>query len=165
MVHRRSQQQVRHPAWPLRLGENATAAVVESLPLRCTHFDAFRFFTESARPLNAVQPTRAAQVDLEQPGCLHAGMDLYKWAYTFDPYVAAELVADCFALARDIRMLDMRASPYDLTALGYDPVRVENPEGRQEYVAAQKVFTARGQALRARLISEYEQLLAVASAS
>ena len=44
----------------------------------------------------------------------------------------SELVADCFALARDIRALDMRASPYDLAALGYEPVRVETPEGRAD---------------------------------
>ena len=161
MVHGRRQQQVRHPAWPLRLGEYGTAAVVESLPLRCTHFDAFRFFTDSARPLNVVQPTRGTQVDLEQPGCLHAGMDLYKWAYTFDPFVAAELVADCFALARDIRVLDMRASPYDLTGLGYDPVRVETPEGRQQYASGQRVFAHRGALLRQRLVDELDRLAGV----
>ena len=161
MVHGRRQQQVRHPAWPLRLGESGTAAVVESLPVRCTHFDAFRFFTDSARPLNVVQPTRGTQVDLEQPGCLHAGMDLYKWAYTFDPFVAAELVADCFALARDIRVLDMRASPYDLTGLGYDPVRVETPEGRQQYASGQRVFAHRGALLRQRLVDELDRLAGV----
>ena len=39
----------------------------------------------------------------EQPGCLHANMDLYKWAFKLAPFAPAELVADCFALARDIR--------------------------------------------------------------
>ena len=67
-------------------------------------------------PLNSVQPQRSDQVALEQPGCLHAGMDLYKWAYKLDPFAPSELVADCFALALDIRSLDMRASPYDLRA-------------------------------------------------
>ena len=50
-------------------------------------------------------------------------MDLYKWAYKCAPLSPSELVADCFALARDIRALDMRASPYDLADLGYPPVR------------------------------------------
>jgi hypothetical protein len=54
-------------------------------------------------------------------------MDLYKWAYKLVPLVPAELVADCFALARDVRVLDMRASPYDLAALGYHPVVVHAP--------------------------------------
>ena len=30
-------------------------------------------------------PTRDTQPELEQPGCLHAGMDLYKWALQADP--------------------------------------------------------------------------------
>lgn len=45
--------------------------------------------------------------------------DLYKWAYKLSPLVPSELVADCFALARKIRTLDVRASPYDLADLGY----------------------------------------------
>ena len=63
----------------------------------------------------------------------------------------ATLLIDCFRLARDVRELDMRASPYDLAALGYPPVRIETPEGRAEYAAAQRSFAERGQALRARL--------------
>ncbi len=60
-------------------------------------------------------------------------MDLYKHAYRLSPMVPSELVADCFELARDIRVLDMRASPYDLSDLGYSPVRVETAAGKQEY--------------------------------
>ena len=48
------------------------------------------------------------QVALEQPGCLHAGMDVYKWAYKLTPAIPSELVADAFELARDIRVLDMQ---------------------------------------------------------
>ena len=55
---------------------------------------------------------------MEQPGCLHATMDLYKWAYKLSPATPSELLADCFALAADVRELDMRASPYDLADLG-----------------------------------------------
>jgi hypothetical protein len=91
-------------------------------------------------------------------------MDLYKHAYRLSPMVGSEVVADCFALARDIRVLDMRASPYDLSGLGYPPVRVETPEGKQEYVAAQREFAERGAPLRARLVGECERLLEVASA-
>jgi hypothetical protein len=68
---------VRHGRVPLRLGGAGTDAVVESMPLRCTHFDAFRFFTDAAVPRNRGVPTRAGQRDWEQPGCLHANMDLY----------------------------------------------------------------------------------------
>jgi hypothetical protein len=136
----------------LRLGTDGTAAVVEAHPLTCTHHDAFRFFAPSARPLNRHQPTREDQLLLEQPGCLHANMDLYKWAYKLSPWVPAELVADCFELARRIRVLDMRASPYDLSAYGYEPVRIETPEGRSTYAALQRGFSREAQALRERLL-------------
>src|SRR3954466_8370997 len=150
MVYREPER--RH-AVPLRLGQGATDAVVERHRLRCTHFDAYRFFTPRGAPLNALRPTREATVALEQPGCLHATMDLYKWAYKLLPAVPSALVVDAFELARDVRELDMRASPYDLRALGYEPVRVETPEGRAEYVAAQRRFAERGAEQRGRLLA------------
>ena len=153
MVYRQTQEEVRHNAWPLRLSPADTAAVVEERGVRCSHFDAYRFFTAPARPLNLLTPTRETQHALEQPGCLHANMDIYKWAYKLSPLVPSELVADCFALAREIRALDMRASPYDLADLGYPPVRVETPEGRAEYAAAQRGFAERAAPLRARLLA------------
>lgn len=153
MVYRLGEDEVRHAGWPLRLGAAGTDAVVEAHQLRCSHYDAFRFYTPPARPLNLLQPTRERQVAMEQPGCLHAGMDLYKWAYKLSPAVPGALVMDCFDLARDIRELDMRASPYDLTELGYAPVPIETPQGKAEYAAAQRGFAARGQALRDRLLA------------
>jgi hypothetical protein len=158
MVYRQTQQEVRHNSWPLRLSAERTAAVVEERGVRCSHFDAYRFFTEPARPLNVLTPTRERQHDLEQPGCLHANMDLYKWSYKLSPLVPSELVADCFALARDIRTLDMRASPYDLDALGYPPVRIETAAGRAEYAAAQRGFADRAAPLRARLVAAIDAL-------
>jgi hypothetical protein len=149
---------VRHEQVPLRLSPAETARVVDDNRVRCSHFDAFRFFTPAARPLNLLQPTRAGQHDNEQPGCLHANMDLYKWAYKLSPLVESELVADAFALARDIRALDMRASPYDLAHLGYEPVRVETVEGRHEYARAQRGFAERAAPLRARLIAALDRL-------
>ena len=148
----------RHPV-PLRLGQAGTDTVVESHPIRCTHFDAFRFFTPDAVGRNRLQPTRETQPELEQPGCLHAGMDLYKWAYKLSPATPGELVADCFELAVEIRELDMRASPYDLRAHGYEPVAIETPEGRARYVAAQRGFAERGAVLRQRLLDVCDQLL------
>ncbi|MFW3172223.1 3-methyladenine DNA glycosylase [Geodermatophilus sp. CPCC 206100] len=156
MVYRQGEH--RHPL-PLRLGQAGTDAVVEAAPVRCTHFDAFRFFTPAAVGLNRVQPTRATQPDLEQPGCLHATMDLYKWAAKLGPAVPGELLLDCFALARDVRELDMRASPYDLRDLGRAPVPIETPAGRTEYAAAQRGFAERGAALRARLLDVTGALL------
>jgi hypothetical protein len=163
MVYGLGQDDVRHAAWPLRLGGAGTDEVVESHRIACSHFDAFRFFTDAARPRNTLRPGRDDRAEFEQPGCLHAGMDLYKHAFRLTPMVPSELVADCFALARDTRVLDMRASPYDLSDLGYSPVRVETPTGKQEYVAAQRDFAERGGPLRSRLVAECERLLGVAS--
>jgi hypothetical protein len=149
MVYR--QREHRHPL-PLRLGQAGTDAVVESHPIRCTHFDAFRFFTPDAVSLNRLQPTRATQVAVEQPGCLHAAMDCHKWATKLGPAVPGDLALDCFELARDIRLLDMQASPYDLSAFGESPVAIETPEGKAVYVARQREFAHRAASLRARLM-------------
>jgi hypothetical protein len=156
MVHRTDN--VRHD-WPLRLGPTGTDEVVESHKIACSHFDAFRFFTPTARPLNTLQPGADDRAAFEQPGCLHAGMDLYKHAFRLTPLIPSELVADCFGLAWEIRVLDMRASPYDLSDLEFEPVRIETPEGKQEYVEAQRRFAVRGAPLRRRLIEECERLL------
>jgi hypothetical protein len=158
MVYRQPAEEIRHGALPLRLGAEGTDRVVESARIRCTHFDAFRFFTEPARPLNVLQPTRADQVALEQPGCLHATMDLYKAAFMLGPAVPGELLGDCFELAVAVRELDMRASPYDLRSLGLEPVRIETAEGKAEYVEHQRAFAARGQRLRAALLRVCEQV-------
>jgi hypothetical protein len=160
MVYRTAQRDVRHSAWPLRLGAAGTDAVVEAHRLRCTHFDAFRFFTDEAVPRNELTPTRELQIALDQPGCLHATMDLYKWAAKLSPAAPSSLVVDCFELARDVRVLDMRAAPYDLRALGYEPVAIETPEGKAEYVTAQRAFAERAVPLRSALVGVCDTLLA-----
>jgi hypothetical protein len=160
MVYRQTPDEVRHNAWPLRFPPEEIARIVETGPVTCTHFDAFRFFTAPARLLNNLRPTRATVPQHEQRGCLHANMDLYKWAFKLAPFTPAELIADCFALARDIREVDMRASPYDLAALGFPPIAIETPEGRAEYERHQRAFALRGEPLRARLVALCERLLA-----
>lgn len=149
MVYRADEH--RH-AVPLRLGQGATDLVVESHDLRCTHFDAFRFFTPAAVPRNRTELTRDEQPLFEQPGCLHAGMDLYKWAVKLGPLVPGELLLDTFELARDIRLLDMQAAPYDLAPWGVEPVPIETTEGKAEYVRRQRVFAERGGHLRGELL-------------
>jgi len=138
MVYRLTPEQVRHVGLPLRIGHEATDLVVESNPISCTHFDAYRFFTPEAAPLNELRPTRENQPELEQAGCLHAGMDVYKWATKLGPIVPGELLLDCFELARDIREVDMRASPYDVSAFTgasgelLAPICIETAEGKRE---------------------------------
>lgn len=148
---------------PLRLGAAGTDAVVEAHPLRCTHFDAFRFFTDEAVPLNATPLSRAEAIANEQPGCLHANMDLYRYCLKLTPLVSGELLADCFELAVTARTLDMRASPYDLSSYGYPPVPIETPEGRAQYVRTQTEIARRGQELREALVTTCEDLLAAAT--
>ncbi|MFI7483889.1 3-methyladenine DNA glycosylase [Kocuria sp. M1R5S2] len=158
MAYRSEDNGLRHEQLDLRLGAAGTDAVVEQHRIRCTHFDAFRFFQPQAVPLNELQPTRAAQRTLEQPGCLHATMDLYKWAYKLVPAVESELLMDCFELAWDVRATDMRAAPYDLTGWGYEPVRIETAEGKAEYVRRQRAFADRAEPLRHRLAEALETL-------
>ena len=157
MVYR--ERGTRH-ALPLRLGPEGTDAVVDSHPVRCSHFDAFRFFTPEAVGLNKLQPTRASQPELEQPGCLHANMDLLKWAEKLGPVVPGELLLDCFALARDVRTLDMQASPYDVSAYDLPPVAIETPEGKAEYSERQRDFADRAGELRERLVAACDGALA-----
>lgn len=149
MVYRTDQP--RHPL-PLRLGRAGTDAVVAASNIKCTHFDAYRFFTEPARPLNATVLTRERQPDYEQRGCLHVGMDLYKWATKLGPLVPGELWLDTFELARANRELDMQASPYDCRAYGLAPVCIETAEGKATYVARQRALADEASALRRRLM-------------
>jgi hypothetical protein len=158
MVYGQAEQR-RHGAWPLRLGAEGTDAVVRSMPVRCTHYDAFRFFTPGARPLNKLAPTLDARVDNEQPGCVHVTMDLFKWAMKAQPWVSAELAADAFELAHVARTVDMRASPYDFSAIGLKPIAIETAEGRVEYETEQRRLSALAEPIRARLIAELERAL------
>ena len=152
MVYRMDPAAVRHRQQPLRLSIDQISAAVDEAGLRCTHIDAFRFFTEDAVPLNAITPTRESQPELEQPGCLHANMDLFKYAMWFQPYVPGDLVLDCFELAVFAREIDMRASPYDVSDLGYSPITIETPEGRREYAREQRLIAERAAPLRLALL-------------
>jgi hypothetical protein len=144
----------------LRLPQAEIDALVESRPICCSHHDAFRFFAAAARPFNRVQPDIDSRVDMEQPGCLHANMDLYKWAAKAMPWTGSDLLLDCFELAVDLRDLDMRASPYDLTEWGREPVRIETPDGRRVYEEEQKRLASAAMPLRAQLIAVLSQTLA-----
>ena len=162
MVYRQDDARRRH-SLPLRLGREGTDAVVEAHPLRCSHFDAFRFFTPDAVPRNRALLTRATQTATEQPGCLHANMDLYKWSAKLVPAVPGDLLLDCFELARDVRTLDMQASPYDVSSLGEPAVAIETPAGKAEYVRRQRDFADRAGVLRQRLLEVAESLIGPAA--
>jgi hypothetical protein len=160
MVYRT--RDVRHGRVPLRLGSAGTDAVVESMPLRCSHFDAYRFFTPAAVPRNAEPLSRQTQIGTEQPGCVHVTMDLYKWCYKLGPLAPSELLMDCLELAAQARALDMRASPYDLAAYGFEPIAIETPTGRAEYARAQEALVKRAAPLRAALLGWCGELIVAA---
>ena len=158
----------RHQQLPLRLAQPALNRVVESTPIACTHFDAFRFFAPDAAPLNSLQPTREQQAALEQPGCVHASMDLFKYAVKLYPHLPSTLLADTLELAITARVLDMRASPYDLSGVdapGFDlrAVRIETAAGRKEYQALQASVARCAAPLRQQLLRYYDTALETAS--
>lgn len=159
MLYKLRPGEVRHEQLPLRLTPKEIADVVEAQELKCTHFDAFRFFVPGARSLNHMILTREGQHQNEQSGCLHANMDVYKWAYKSLPIVSSELLFKTFELATEIRLLDMQATPYDLSEWGYEPVKTETAEGKHEYVRRQKEFHFRAQSLRSELITQIELAL------
>lgn len=144
---------------PLRLSQEATDAYVRSRPIQCSHFDAFRFFSPGAKAFNRIQPDKDTRLENEQCGCLHTNMDLYKLATQCMPWIGSELLWKCFNFAVGARQLDMQASPYDCSSLGFDPVKVETPTGKLEYERRQRALSAAAQPLRDELIARLEQLL------
>jgi hypothetical protein len=151
---------VRHDQVPLRLGMEEIAEFVESRPLLCTHFDAFRFFTEKARPLNRNSLSRDNFQEMEQPGCVHTNMDLYKWAFKLYPWISGEVIREAFFNAVEARRVDMQASPYDATEFGLEPIRIETEAGRIEYLDRQMEIFENSQLVRDRVIEEYERVIA-----
>ena len=158
MVHGVQPGDTRHPYLPLRFPPSEIARIVEEVGCRCSHIDAYRFFTPTAKPLNLLQPTREQQAEFDQPGCLHVNMDLYKWAGKLSPAVSASLLLETFLLARDIRVVDMQASAYDLSEWGLSPIQVETSSGRAEYVELQRRFAERATPLRHQLLSIAQEL-------
>ena len=161
MVYRQSADQVRHSGYELRLPPDELAAFVESQSICCTHHDAYRFFTEAARPLNTLKPRLETRQEMEQSGCLHANMDLYKWAYKLWPWIGSDIVADAFEVAVAAREFDMRASPYDLAVLGFAPIKIETEEGREEYRREQLRIMELARPVRERLRNECVALLEI----
>jgi hypothetical protein len=144
---------------PLRLPQAEIDALVENRPVACSHFDAFRFFAPAAQPMNRLPLAWATRYDAEQPGCIHANMDLYRWAYTSMPWIGSDLLWECFLLATELRVLDMQAGPYDLASMGFEPVKIETAEGRDEYQRRQRELGGRAVVLRMRLINDLENIL------
>ncbi len=151
---------VRYPDIPLRVTSREIEQVIESAPLRCTHYDAFRFFSPVAAPLNRSALRADTVTENDQPGCVHVNMDLYRFGYKIAPYTPSALLGELFLLALSARELDMCASPYDLTAHGFEAIPIETRTGREQYVDAQRALAERSRPLRRGLLAVYRELLA-----
>ena len=151
---------VRHrESTPLRLPQAEIDELVSSRPICCSHFDAFRFFAPDAIKLNRLAPTLLTREEHEQPGCIHANMDLYKWAYKSSPWISSDLLRETLFFAIAAREVDMRASPYDLSDYGYEAIAIETADGRRDYERAQLELYQRGVGLRGNLMSALEKVL------
>ena len=156
MVYR--ERAIRHQEVPLRLSRPDLDGFLESQQLSCTHFDAFRFFSEPAKPRNSVQLERTLTAEMDQPACIHVNMDLYRFCYKVAPWIESELVADAFELARSARELDMRASPYNLTEFGFEPITIETADGRAQYVRLQRQIARLAAPVRERILQAYHRI-------
>ena len=153
------EKDIRHQHLPLRLSHSKIRDLVEHSSVQCTHYDAFRFYSDSAKTFNREQLNRNDMNQQEQPGCLHSNMDLYRWAYKFSPWLASELIAEAFLLALKIRETDMRASPYDVSHYTeHAPIKIECRKGKEEYAALQRQYFDEAKILRAKLIYKLKQL-------
>lgn len=159
MVYKKDKKRIRHQNIPLRMNKEELASFVESRPLVCTHYDAFRFFSQPAKPLNKFELSRGTFSETEQAGCIHTNMDLYKWAFKGFPWISSNTILDAFDLAVEARTVDMKASPYDLESYGLEPIKIETEKGRMEYLEAQKTIYENSKPVRNRLINEYRELI------
>lgn len=148
---------------PLRVDQKTIDALVGGPgQIRCTHYDAFRFFQPAAKPMNMINTlSRENAPRHEQPGCIHANMDLFRYAYQLYPFVSSALLVDALRLALEARKVDMRASPYDVSAFeGCEvPICVETPQGRKLYIEEQERIASTAVPIRKAILSVYEELI------
>jgi hypothetical protein len=149
-------------ALTLRVSQKVIDDIVERTgQLKCTHFDAWRFFHPVAQPLNMLNPlSRSTQKVVEQPGCVHVSMDLFKYAFQLYPIVSSTLLRDTLRLALQARKIDMLASPYDVSAFVEESaIEVESVAGRERYVREQEALSLAAAPVRSRLLYIYDLLL------
>lgn len=151
----------RHNQLPMRMKPDELAEFVESRPLLCTHFDAFRFFTMPAKPMNKFELSREKFHETEQPGCIHSNMDLYKWAFKIYPWISSSLILKAFELAVEARYIDMQASPYDLREQGMEPIEIETDSGRKIYKQKQEMIYEKGIPVREKITESMQKLLSM----
>lgn len=153
MVYKLSAEDIRHKKHKLRLSAEDLNDFVASQTISCSHYDAYRFFTPEAKPLNVLNPVLETRLQMEQGGCVHANMDIYKWSIKLWPWIGSDFLAKAFFLALEGRELDMRASPYDLASIGFKPICIETEKGRKEYQEGQHKLYEKATELRKELMT------------
>lgn len=109
------------------------------------------------------------QANVEQIRIMHTS-NTARPPVKLGPIVPGEVLLDAFVLARDIREVDMRASPYDVSAYtGSDGERlvaipIETPAGKRDYAGLQRGFAERGDALRRRVLAAIAEARAALAA-
>lgn len=161
MCYELSPEQVRHSGYELRLSPPEIKAFVDSQKLLCTHYDAYRFFTKTATPMNKFTPNLDTRLEMEQSGCVHANMDIYKWAVKLWPWIGSDFIQKAFILALEGRELDMKASPYDLRQDGYTPIPIETAQGRELYQQSQISYSNKSKLLRQELLNSCKRILSI----
>ncbi len=147
---------------PLRVSQDTLNAAVERVGTRCTHVDALRYFSPAAASLNFHGETlhRMDQLRLEQPGCVHAHMDLLKIILKIEPFVSATLRSEVLKMAILARKLDIGASPYDVTStFQVEMIPIETEEGRLLYRQRQMELMKLVQPVRQELLQAYHDFL------
>ena len=145
---------------PLRVDQIKINAAVERRGVSCTHVDALRFFAKDALPLNREGALlREDQIRMEQPACVHANMDLLKIALRLSPWIDSRLIADALEVAIEARKLDIAASPYDVSVYGFQPIKIENSQGRDEYRERQRIVMNKAAPVRQELLNAYDEFI------
>ena len=151
----------KQPSLSLRVPQSKIDEVVAQ-GTYCTHFDAFRHFSQTAMPLNSNPSlTRDTQVETEQPGCIHATMDLFAFAHKIYPLSSSSLLRRSLQLALKARKIDMRASPYDVSKFdGCEiPICIETADGRKQYADEQLALAQEAAPLREEILQTYNAAL------
>jgi hypothetical protein len=149
---------------PLRVDRQVINETLERKGVSCTHVDALRFFAPAAGPLNhhGAKLERIDQLRMEQPGCMHAQMDLLKICLRLSPFCDAELLQRVLEVSLAARRLDVAASPYDNSSYGITPVPVETSEGRAQYKKEQIAIMLAAAPIRLDLLRAYDIFLQAA---
>ncbi|MDB4569005.1 hypothetical protein N9Z75_02340, partial [Akkermansiaceae bacterium] len=79
--------------------------------------------------------------------------------YKSSPWISSDFLRKTLFFAIEARIIDMRASPYDLLEYGYSPIPIETTEGRREYEREQTGLYWKGLALRSELIAALDKIL------